>query len=179
MDPLSLYLKFAKASEPVQQASQSSGGSTFMLTFVIFIFMTIGIFVVFAGVYQSTFNRIRMQINCVIDNDGNIIVRVIDESATIPPVYDRYRINNNAIIGIAKRRRLNIGTNSTQTVYRDTGNFWKVFLDLESNTRITKDDVMKNYKRLAMMYHPDKPTGSQELMKKLNRAKDEALKVVK
>lgn len=64
---------------------------------------------------------------------------------------------------------------TTKTVYVG---FWQVFLELEGKSKPTKSDVLMSYKRLAMDYHPDKPTGSHQLMQLLNRAKDEALKSI-
>lgn len=107
------------------------------------------------------------------DRDGDLMIQVIDEVDGTQMAFTHIRIKHTDYVAMGVRRGYNkIGT-------RSSGDFWKVFLELESKNSITKDDVMRNYKRLAMQYHPDKPSGSQDLMKMLNRAKDEALKVAK
>jgi hypothetical protein len=65
--------------------------------------------------------------------------------------------------------RLNQANNSSSS-----GDFWYVFLDIPSNS--SKETIMRKYKELAQKYHPDKPTGSETLMKLLNKAKDDGLK---
>lgn len=56
-----------------------------------------------------------------------------------------------------------------------SGDFWKIFLDLEGKP-VTKATIDTQYKKFAQIYHPDKKTGTQQLMVMLNRAKSDALK---
>lgn len=55
---------------------------------------------------------------------------------------------------------------------------WRGVLDFEPSETLTRDAVESRYRRLASIRHPDKPTGSTEMMSELNRARDEALKEI-
>ena len=49
---------------------------------------------------------------------------------------------------------------------------------IEENT-ITAEDFSKRYKKLCNKYHPDKEGGDEEMMKKVNSARDFLLKFAK
>lgn len=54
--------------------------------------------------------------------------------------------------------------------FYDNGVFQDFYKLLEVSKSASAEDIKKNYRRLAKIYHPDSPTSNEELMKKLSKA---------
>lgn len=58
------------------------------------------------------------------------------------------------------------------------GRHWRVVLGLPADAQPTSANIETAYRALALVRHPDKPTGSTAMMAELNAARDAALKEI-
>ena len=86
----------------------------------------------------------------------------------------------------ARRTELRHGTlalvRATMTGFRALpapgGRHWRRVLELPSDMAATPANIETAYRRLALVRHPDRPTGSTAMMAELNAARDAALKEI-
>jgi hypothetical protein len=86
----------------------------------------------------------------------------------------------------ARRTEMRHGTlalvRATMTGFRALpapgGRHWRSVLDLPSDMAATPANIETAYRRLALVRHPDRPTGSTAMMAELNAARDAALKEI-
>lgn len=86
----------------------------------------------------------------------------------------------------ARRTEMRHGTlalvRATMTGFRALpapgGRHWRNVLELPSDMAATPANIETAYRRLALVRHPDRPTGSTAMMAELNAARDAALKEI-
>ena len=65
------------------------------------------------------------------------------------------------------------------TIYKILGEEGFEILDLPIEELITEEMINKNYRKQALVYHPDKPTGDSSKFVILGNAKKKALDIIK
>ncbi len=129
-----------------------------------FVVLNIMGYAVVAVILLLTSKPEKVQIRVSVDAIPNKELTIIVRNSKTDTVMGRFTLD------LDKDAKQRMGWTSTVS-----GDFWKVFLDLEGK-RVTKQTIDSQYKKLAQIYHPDKPTGSDYLMVLLNKAKSDAMK---
>ena len=79
-----------------------------------------------------------------------------------------------------QRQRQNRREYQYQQTYSSPSNSYSsYFSTLNLTIKATSDEVKKNYRKLAMVYHPDKSTGNQTKFVEVTKAKEKCLSYIK